>query len=71
MLFTPYKPSIDKLPFIIELKWNKDTDCAINQIENKEYYKAIKNYSGKILLVGITYNSKDKKHTCKIKEIKI
>ena len=44
---------------------------AIQQEQDQQYWKFAKQfrYKGKILLVGINYNSKTKKHTCKIKEI--
>ena len=62
------RPDSDWPVLIIELKWNKDVDGAIDQILRKEYPSALKNCGQPILLVGITYD-KDadvKKHTCKI-----
>lgn len=57
---------------IIELKWKKDVEGAIDQILNKKYPEALKNFGTKILLVGISYekdaDDKSKKHTCKIIE---
>ncbi|WP_295089903.1 AAA family ATPase [Ruminococcus sp.] len=57
---------------IIELKWNKDVEGAIDQILNKKYPDALKNFGTKILLVGISYEKdaadNNKKHTCKIIE---
>ena len=57
---------------IIELKWKKDVEGAIDQILNKKYPDALKNFGTKILLVGISYekdaDDKSKKHTCKIIE---
>ncbi|WP_303837928.1 AAA family ATPase [Ruminococcus flavefaciens] len=57
---------------IIELKWNKDVKGAIDQILNKKYPDALKNFGTKILLVGISYEKdatdNNKKHTCKIIE---
>ena len=54
---------------IIELKWNKTAEGAIAQIKDKRYPEAIKDYGGKMLLVGINYDEKEKKHTCKIEEL--
>lgn len=51
---------------IVELKWNKSSDKAINQIKDNRYAQAIKNYGGDILLVGINYDVKTKKHDCVI-----
>ncbi len=57
---------------IIELKWNKDAEGAVDQILNKKYPEALKNLGTKILLVGISYekdaSDNSKKHTCKIME---
>ena len=57
---------------IIELKWKKDVEGAIDQILKKKYPDALKNFGTKILLVGISYekdaDDKSKKHTCKIIE---
>ena len=56
---------------IIELKYNKSADTAIRQIKEKRYPGALTGYKGKILLVGINYNSEEnnkKHHTCVIEE---
>lgn len=55
---------------LIELKWNKNAKTAITQIEEKKYPDALLQYTGEILLVGINYDKKTKKHECIIKEIK-
>lgn len=53
---------------IIELKWNKDADTAIKQIKSKEYPRTLEGRDGKLLLVGINYDKKTKKHDCCIEE---
>lgn len=70
LLFLPALQS-SKPALIIELKWNKSAEKAVQQEQDQQYWKFAKQfrYKGKILLVGINYNSKTKKHTCKIKEI--
>ena len=58
---------------VVELKYNKSADTAIQQIKEKRYQGALSGYSDKILLVGINYDAegKDKKHhTCVIEEWK-
>ncbi|MCR5128205.1 MAG: PD-(D/E)XK nuclease domain-containing protein, partial [Lachnospiraceae bacterium] len=62
------RPDSDWPVLIIELKWNKDVDGAIDQILRKKYPSALKNCDRPILLVGITYDkeAEDKKHVCKI-----
>ncbi len=51
---------------LIELKWNKTDKGAIAQIKNNDYPQALKDYGGDMLLVGISYDERTKKHTCKI-----
>lgn len=49
---------------VVELKWNKSAESALQQIKSKKYPSSIQNYAGEVLLVGINYNKKDKKHEC-------
>lgn len=70
ILFLPTVQS-SKPALVIELKWNKSAEKAVKQEEEQQYWKFADKfkYKGKILLVGISYNTKNKKHTCRIKEI--
>ena len=70
-----YLPKKDSpLPaLVVELKWNKTAKGAIDQIKEKRYPDAIRDYGGELLLVGISYN-KDaaegkRKHTCMIEKL--
>lgn len=65
VVFLPRKGS-DKPAMVVELKWNESEQRAIEQIKRKEYGKALEEYSGKLLLVGINYDKKSKKHGCVI-----
>ena len=63
----PYRNTHKNIPaLIIELKWNQDAVTAINQIKEKKYPEAVKKYTDNILLVGINYDKKTKKHSCVI-----
>lgn len=53
---------------LVELKWNKNASTAIEQIKEKKYPEGLKQYTGNILLVGINYDKKTKKHECMIEE---
>ena len=53
---------------VVELKWNKDTETAIQQIKNKRYPESVFNYTGDILLVGINYDTHSKAHQCLIEK---
>ena len=56
----------DNPAMIIELKYDETAESAIDQIKSKKYTGALREYSGNILLVGISYDKKTKKHTCRI-----
>jgi len=53
---------------VVELKWNKSVETALQQIKNKQYPDSIMSYTGNILLVGINYDEKTKAHECSIEK---
>lgn len=55
---------------IAELKWNKKAETAISQIKARHYSEPIRQYTGEMLLVGISYDRKTKIHTCRIENEK-
>ena len=59
--------SVDKPALVVELKWNRSAEGAIAQIQKRKYASWIENYTGGILLVGISYDEK-KGHTCRIEK---
>ena len=66
--FVPRKLHADKPAAVIELKWDKDAEGAITQIKEKRYVEALKEYHGNLLLAGINYDRKTKKHSCVIEK---
>lgn len=72
--FLPKPYYSDKPAVIIELKWDKTVDTAIEQIKRKNYPDKLKAYSDNLLLCGINYDknceSKNKRHQCKIESLK-
>lgn len=68
IVFIPRR-NITTPALIIELKYEKSADSAIEQIKNKNYSDCLKDYLGDILLVGINYDEQ-KRHTCKIEKIR-
>jgi hypothetical protein len=71
MVFVP-KPGVDKPAMIVELKWNKKAETAINQIKENKYIKSLDGYKGEVLLVGISYEkdgTEAKKHRCVIERV--
>jgi len=51
---------------VVELKWNRKADAAIEQIKLRNYPEAVSRFTDNILLVGISYNENTKKHHCRI-----
>ncbi len=68
IVFLPRKKYLDKPAIVVELKWDKDANAAIKQIKDKRYVESLKDYTGKLLLVGINYDNETKKHECVIEE---
>lgn len=70
-----YFPKKDSpLPvLVVELKWNQSAEGAIEQIRQKNYPDALKDYGGEILLVGIAYDKNapagQRKHSCRIERV--
>lgn len=65
IVFLPGKHS-EKPAMIVELKYNKTAQSAINQIKEKKYPQVLEEYQGKLLLAGISYDKDTKKHSCMI-----
>ena len=61
--------NVDKPALVVELKFNHTADTAIDQIKRKEYPAKIAEYTGCILLVGISYDKETKQHECKIERL--
>ncbi len=57
------KRNVDKPALVVELKWNKSAQGAIAQIKERKYASWVENYTGEILLVGISYDE-NKGHAC-------
>lgn len=57
---------------LVELKWDKTAKGAIDQIKEKRYPDAIRDYGGELLLVGISYEryapEGKRKHACVIEK---
>ena len=68
LVFIPRKTS-DKPAMVIELKWDKSADTAIEQIKRRQYTDKVSEYTGDILLVGISYDTETKSHSCIIEKL--
>ena len=65
IVLIPYR---DNPAMIIELKWNQEVKTAIDQIKEKKYPKGLEKYKENLLIVGISYDKKTKKHICHIEK---
>lgn len=66
IVFLPRTIHADKPAMVVELKWDQDAETAVDQIKQKQYTKSLEQYSGDVLLVGISYDKKSKSHSCVI-----
>ena len=67
-VFLPRKKFQEKPALVVELKWDKSAEGAIEQIRRKEYCHSLKEYQGNLLLVGVNYDKNTKAHECVIEE---
>ena len=65
----PRKLHMDKPAVIVELKWDQSASGAISQIRERNDTDALRDYHGNLLLAGINYDKKTKKHTCVIEKM--
>lgn len=63
------KRNSDKPAMVVELKYDHSAEGAIAQMKEKHYTDSLKEYSGNLLLVGINYDKKTKKHSCLIERM--
>ena len=69
IVYLPRKEHLDRPAMIIELKWDKSADSAIQQIKERNYPLALSGYGGNLLMVGINYDTKTKIHECIIEKL--
>ena len=68
-VFIPKPEYKNRYPaLVVELKWNKSAVTALQQITDRKYPESILNYTGNMLLVGISYNKESKLHECVIEK---
>ena len=54
---------------VLELKYNRSAEEAVEQIRRKEYAREMTGAADNVLLVGINYDKSSKRHQCVIEEI--
>ncbi len=68
MVFIPLHNS-SRPAIVVELKYDKSADTAIDQIHPKEYPASLKGFSKRIILCGISYNKSTSKHEVEMEVI--
>ncbi len=64
-----YEPVIRKQPLIlIEFKYGESAETALQQIRTQEYFRRYTHQYRNIIIVGISYDPKTKKHQCLIEK---
>ena len=63
-------PHTGKPALLVELKYDKSAEAAIQQIKDRKYPQAFENYASEILLIGVNYEkgNPDKPHRCLIEK---
>ncbi len=75
VVYLPASRYADKPVLLIELKYGKSTEIAMDQIRKQKYLDRFEHYKGNILVIGINYDrditntgADFKKHSCKIEK---
>ncbi|MBQ3657691.1 MAG: AAA family ATPase [Bacteroidales bacterium] len=68
MVFVPL-PKSSRPAIVVELKYDKTADTAINQIKRKDYPSSLRGFSKRIILCGINYNKDTSKHEVEMEVI--
>lgn len=63
------RKNADSPALVIELKYDKTVGTALDQIKQKQYPDKIIEYTGNIILVGVSYDRENKSHTCQIETV--
>ena len=60
------RKNVNSPAIVLELKFNRDADAAIDQIKRRQYPAKLADYADRLLLVGINYDRETKTHSCRI-----
>ena len=63
-------PHTGKPAMVIEFKYNKTADTAMQQIKEKHYAQGLEGYRGEILFIGVYYDKESKRHSCVIERLR-
>lgn len=60
------RKNVSSPAIVVELKYGSAVETALSQIRQKNYPAKVAEYAGNLLLVGISYDPKNKTHSCVI-----
>ncbi len=60
------RKNVNSPAIVLELKYNRDAQSAIDQIKHRQYPTKVAPYADNLLLVGINYDKTTKTHECQI-----
>lgn len=66
-IMTPRRAGLPGI--ILELKYNSSAEAALQQIHDRDYVKALPASVRKVILAGINYDKKSKRHVCRMEKI--
>lgn len=69
LVFVPDK-NCSRPAMIVELKWDKTAETALDQIRRQNYAACLDRYMGEILLVGVNYDKESKEQVCRIERVR-
>ena len=64
------RKNVESPAIVLELKYDKNAESAIDQIKRKQYPAKVAQYTNDLLLVGINYDKEQKTHKCHIEKWK-
>ena len=67
----PRKLHADKPAVVIELKWDRSARGAIAQFKERRYVDALKDYTGNLILTGVSYDRETKRHSRLIERLEM
>ena len=70
LVFLPRANCTDPI-LLMELKWDKSVEAAIEQVLKRNYPEKLVDRTGYIFLVGINYDKESKKHSCRIESFQL
>ena len=68
LAFVP-KPGSALPPLVVELKWDRPVESALEQVRERNYPSALSGLAGECVLVGVTYREGTDEHVCRLERV--